>query len=449
MGQACEEDTWLDETSPKFMPYLLFCTLLILFGGTMSGLQQGLMQLDSVALHIIDENEPNSWKTRLLRPLVKRRHLTLVTLLIANAAAMEALPIFMDVLVPKYVAIAISVTMVVFFGEIIPQAVCLRWPSELGCLLSPLVWVLICLLSPVAYPIAFLLDLLFGAEHYQVYTRAGLGELAREQSQANGRGTLSTDELDVITGALELHGKVSFDIQIPLIKVFKISYDTELTDKVLRSILEHGHSRVPVWRGMEDNIVGLLLVKHLIRVDPKYKLRVADMQLVPLFTVNKNTSLFALLRRFRTGTSHMAAVVARADEGLITTPKSSRRRTRSTESECEIYVTTEDQVPIHAVGILTLEDVIEELLQTQIEDETDIWKPVNNGLDNRIKKVRSLRSDLVSSLEESKKASEHEEDNLLGKGNDSGYGSLNDFTKTRTKNPGPGGSGSSLLLNIQ
>lgn len=57
-----------------------------------------------------------------LLPLIKRHHLLLVTLLLFNSISNEALPIFLDTLVPSYVAVLISVTLVLIFGEIIPSA---------------------------------------------------------------------------------------------------------------------------------------------------------------------------------------------------------------------------------------------------------------------------------------------------------------------------------------
>lgn len=53
---------------------------------------------------------------------MKNQHLLLCTLLIGNSLAMEALPIFLDTLVPSYVAILISVTLILAFGEVIPFA---------------------------------------------------------------------------------------------------------------------------------------------------------------------------------------------------------------------------------------------------------------------------------------------------------------------------------------
>jgi metal transporter CNNM len=56
-----------------------------------------------------------------------------VTLLFCNAVAMEALPIFLDRLVPSIVAIIISVSFVLIFGEVLPQAICTANPLQVCC----------------------------------------------------------------------------------------------------------------------------------------------------------------------------------------------------------------------------------------------------------------------------------------------------------------------------
>lgn len=127
-------DFWLPVYSAEFYNYVMISLFLVLFGGIMSGLQQGITKISLADLLVAEAEAKNSSRIKLafvsmLRELVRRRHLTLVTLLFANAVAMEALPIFLDVLVPSYVAIILSVTLLVIFGEIIPQAVTLRWPK--------------------------------------------------------------------------------------------------------------------------------------------------------------------------------------------------------------------------------------------------------------------------------------------------------------------------------
>jgi len=449
------EDEWLPPDDPEFRPFVLASVMLTALGGIMSGLQAAMLQLDKPAIQSMRETASPfvASLVDVMEPLILRRHLLLVTLLVSNAAAMEALPIFLDVLFPKPVAIVLSVSMVLLFGEIVPQALALRYPGLIACLFAPLVWILLFLFLPVIYPISKLLDYILGDEHHHIYSRAGFRELAREQAKFTGRGVLEKDELDIITGTLELHDKVARDICIPLEDTFSLSYTAFLTDKILREILDLGHSRVPVWKESKENIVGVLLVKHLIRLNTQNSIQVRDLQIMPLLVVDESVSLFALLRRFRTGTSHMASVTRSRESSPAQETQGSIGRTRSTtESEELIYLSSSTQSPIESIGIVTLEDVIEELLKHDIVDETDRVMPVNQKLDMRMSKVRSVRDDLLSALEAgentqrsaSKTGEPEERDSLLQNQYSSSnsnrpkslsYGSLNDFMeKTGQKN---------------
>ena len=93
--------------------------------------------------------------------VIKHHHWLLVTLLVANAACMEALPIFLDRMMPSYAAIIASVSAVLFFGEIIPQAIC-TGPNQLpiASFLAPMTKCLMILLGVISYPISLLLDCL-------------------------------------------------------------------------------------------------------------------------------------------------------------------------------------------------------------------------------------------------------------------------------------------------
>ncbi len=95
----------------------------------MSGLTIGLMSMDKMNLEILKnsgDSRQASYAKRII-PVVEvkitfylrfqRRHLLLVTLLLSNAAAMEALPILLDRISSPIIAIAVSVTAVLFFGE--------------------------------------------------------------------------------------------------------------------------------------------------------------------------------------------------------------------------------------------------------------------------------------------------------------------------------------------
>jgi len=106
-------------------------------------------------------------------PIISRHHLLLVTLMLWNATATEALPIFLSGLVSEYVAIIISVTLVLLFGEIIPASI-LTGPNQLqiAARLLPVVYVVFVVFFPIAYPVAKLLDYIIGHdEGVTMYSR--------------------------------------------------------------------------------------------------------------------------------------------------------------------------------------------------------------------------------------------------------------------------------------
>ena len=93
----------------------------------MSGLTVGFLSIEYLDLEIktvIGTPEEKAQAEKVL-PILKKHHHLLVTLLFCNACALEALPIFLDQLVPSAYAILISVLAVLIVGEVVPQAICI------------------------------------------------------------------------------------------------------------------------------------------------------------------------------------------------------------------------------------------------------------------------------------------------------------------------------------
>jgi len=123
-GYSAEEK--IEVFSFKWFAYIVTCILLVCGSGLFSGLTVGYLSIDNLTIDLklktgTQKEKVQAWK---VISVIKHRHLLLVTLLVSNACCLEALPIFLDSLVPSWIAILISVTMVLFFGEIIPQAAC-------------------------------------------------------------------------------------------------------------------------------------------------------------------------------------------------------------------------------------------------------------------------------------------------------------------------------------
>ncbi|KAM3252612.1 DUF21 domain-containing protein isoform X1 [Capsicum annuum] len=414
--------TYLKCCNAEFFIYIAAVVFLVLCAGLMSGLTLGLMSMSVLDLEVLAKS--GTPKDRLhaskILPIVKQQHLLLCTLLISNAAAMEALPVFLDELVPDWGAILLSVTLILLFGEIIPQSLCKRYGLAIGATVAPLVRVLIWFWFPIAYPISKILDFLLGKGHKALFRRAELRTLVDMHGNKAGKGgELSIHETNIIAGALELTEKTARDAMTPISETFAIDINANLDRDLINLILEKGHSRVPVYHEHRTNITGLVLVKNLVTINPRDKVPVKNVTLRRIPRVSETMPLYDILNEFQKGLSHMAAVVKRQDGTMdkesanlsagvrevrlnipgeifyqrkssrverslrkskrfnasISRREYSKSRRWSEEVHPEILPIKEKSLSARSseevIGIITMEDVIEELLKEEIYDETD------------------------------------------------------------------------------
>ncbi|XP_052735424.1 DUF21 domain-containing protein At4g14240 isoform X4 [Vigna angularis] len=313
---------------------------LVIFAGIMSGLTLGLMSLGLVDLEILQRSGSPSEKKQaaVILPVVQKQHQLLVTLLLCNAAAMEALPIYLDKMFNQFVAIILSVTFVLFFGEVIPQSICSRYGLAVGANFVWLVRILMIICYPVAYPIGKVLDRLLGHDE-ALFRRAQLKALVSIHSKEAGKGgELTHDETTIISGALDLTEKTAEEAMTPIESTFSLDVNSKLDWEAMGKILARGHSRVPVYSGNPKNIIGLLLD------DEKTESVVVDIHKFSRPpSINKSTSLQ------RSDATTNGSFSDNMDDGEV-------------------------------IGIITLEDVFEELLQEEIVDETDEYVDVHKRI---------------------------------------------------------------------
>ncbi|KAJ6960813.1 DUF21 domain-containing protein [Populus alba x Populus x berolinensis] len=315
---------------PMFWTYLIICMALVSFAGLMSGLTLGLMSLSVVDLEVlIKAGQPQERKNaEKILPIVKNQHLLLCTLLIGNAMAMEALPIFLDALLPAWGAILISVTLILTFGEIIPQAVCSRYGLSIGAKLSIVVRFIVMVLFPLAYPISKLLDWILGEKHSALLRRAELKTLVDMHGNEAGKGgELTHDETTIITGALDLTQKTAKDAMTPISETFSLDINCKLDEKTMGLIIRKGHSRVPIYSGNPTNIIGLILVKTLIRCRPEDETPIRDLTIRRIPRVPDLLPLYDIMNQFQKGHSHMAIVVKSKNDVNETSQKANSKPT--------------------------------------------------------------------------------------------------------------------------
>lgn len=325
--------------------------VLVLLGGVFAGLTLGLMGLDLVNLQVLStsgtEQEQRDAK-KVIKLLERGRHWVLVVLLLSNVVVNESLPIFLDSILGGGVgAVVVSTTLIVIFGEIAPQSVCARYGLRIGAATAPFVLALMYLEFPIAYPIAKLLDYLLGEETGTLYKKAELKTFVGLHRQF-GEETLSEDEATIISSVLDLNDKSVEDIMTPLEDIYSLASDVKLNHAVVDQILVSGHSRIPVHHpGDPTDFVGMLIVKKLISYDPDDEKTIGDMALSILPEVGPDASCLDLLNFFQTGRSHILLVSKTPGD------------------------------PGGAIGVVSLEDVIEEMIGEEIVDETDLYVDIH------------------------------------------------------------------------
>jgi metal transporter CNNM len=328
----------------------------------------GLISLDELELNILLESKTedcespqekeiliqNQSDARTVLPLVHRHHQLLVTLLLLNSLANESLPLFLDSLVPSWVAIVLSVSLILVFGEIFPSAI-FTGPERLriSAKLCPLVYLSMLLTSPLVYPIAKMLDYILSSPESETsrlkYSKAHILALLRLHVDNHTSGTLglSENELRIIQGAMNLRVLTVQDVMTR--EIFMICEN----DIQLRAeeILNQCHSRIPIFgdKGRND-IRGILFTKH-------WKSPINPTLREPLF-VDPNDSLAKVLRILSQSRSHFALVVSN--------PQEMKMRFENGKYKDKISISSEVKI----LGVVTLLDVLQLLADEHfLEDE--------------------------------------------------------------------------------
>jgi len=151
--------------------------------------------------------------------------------------------------------------------------------------------------------------------------------------------------------ALDLERRTAQEIMTKLEDVYMLEINTKLDQATLREVYSRGFSRIPIYQGSKNNIIGILMARDLILINPdKYTITLKQLSSIIIrdtVSILANDKLEPLLGYFKKGLTHI---------GIVT----------------EIDAGDGKSDPVRKViGIVTLEDIIEEIIQDEIEDEND------------------------------------------------------------------------------
>lgn len=269
-----------------------------------------------------------------------------VSLTLRLAALLAQVPALAGIAegVALVIVTAIVALFTIVFGELVPKAIGLARPEPLALLLArpidfaarllgPLVSFLTALTSAVTRPFGIRPEeeAVISAQEFKLLVERG-GE----------SGVLEAEEEQMIHAVIELGERRIHEVMVPRMDIDAVDVETEF-DEVVARMIEAGHSRLPVYEGSIDNIVGILYAKDLLGLLKADGRRPAlrDLLRTPFFAP-ESMSVDDLLHELQRRKVHIAVVL---DEFGGT------------------------------AGMVTIEDLLEEIVG-EIQDEYDVEEPL-------------------------------------------------------------------------
>ncbi|MDP8917732.1 MAG: HlyC/CorC family transporter [Pseudomonadota bacterium] len=254
-----------------------------------------------------------------------------------------------------YATVIMSV-LVIVFAEVLPKTLAITSPDTVTLFLSrPMSWV-VALLGPLAIAIERMVRLMllpFGitiGENTPILSASE--EIRGQVALLHKEGGVAKVERDMLGGLLDLEDLTVSEVMVHRTKMRTINADLS-SEEIVREVLSSPYTRMPLWRESQENIVGLLHAKDLLRAldavgGDASKLKVEAIALETWF-VPDTTSLRDQLKAFLAKKTHFALVVDEYGE---------------------------------VMGLVTLEDILEEIVG-DIKDEHDLSvqgvRPQPNG----------------------------------------------------------------------
>ncbi|MEA3498593.1 MAG: CNNM domain-containing protein [Campylobacterota bacterium] len=343
------------------MEYLIFLFIVVIGVSFLcSVLESVLLSTNMSYIAVLEQTSPNAGK--LLKNLKKNVDKSIASILILNTIAntlgataigVQAQTVFSgDSNLILFVSIALTFA-ILFFAEIIPKTIGAVYWKELAPLSARIINFFIFITYPLIIITMFVTKKISKDSETETVTRE---ELLHSALLSEEDGIINDIESDIIENALTLKEKKIKDILTPRSVVFAVSKDTLIKD-LLEDKRTYKFSRVPVYDGTIDTIVGIVLTKKLF----KHAIKNPDVTIESIMSkvdsINENIPVLKGLTSFTKAKGHLLVVVDGYDQ-------------------------TE--------GIVTLEDCLETLLGLEIMDESDTTEDMRKLATSQMKAKRKL-----------------------------------------------------------
>lgn len=314
----------------------IFSLLLLACSAMFSGLTLGYFSLN---LNTLERRAKHgNAEAKAIYPIRKQGNLLLTTLLLGNVAVNTALSVYLGSLVSGVVAGITATTLIFLFGEIIPQAAFSRHAMWVGSRFAPLMRLIMYVMLPVTYPIALALDTLLGKEMSTLYSKRELMQIVSDLEESE-HSDIDADEERIVHGALQFSHTTVREVMTPKERVITFEEHQRLNQVFIDELSFHAYSRYPVYSGNTENIVGILYARDLIAEADDVSLCDTEEAFDRSFLkVRPQEKLDVVLARMLKQRQHLGIVMTKNSQFL---------------------------------GVVSLEDIIEEIIQLEIEDEDE------------------------------------------------------------------------------
>ena len=273
----------------------------------------------------------------------------LFTTLILRGITKWHIPIpFPSFFTPVSIAITLGLIILTFlhvlFGELFPKALAIQRPEAVSLALVLPLRAFYFVTRPLTWFLSTASNLLlglFGVDNVHGTEAHTSDELRLLIDQSKESGAIQDSEHELIENVFQFNDRMVKQIMVPRTKIAALDINAP-QEQVLEMVYSEGYSRIPVYEGSIDNIVGVLYVKDLLQIVRRGEPLTVARIMRPAYFVPETKKINRLLRQFQRKHMHMAIV---SDEfGGVS-------------------------------GIVTIEDIIEELVG-EIQDEYDNEVPV-------------------------------------------------------------------------
>jgi putative hemolysin len=344
----------LDDEALENSPLVRFLLIgiLLICSAFFAGSEAALFSLNSVQVARLKAR--GGVVRRLILALLQRPTNLIITFLVGNEIVNVALAVTATSLMlllygdgGEYVAIVFTTIVLLFFGEVTPKSLAVRYPERISMLVAWPLQAFAYLTTPLRWGLRKLVDAVIGERAERPISLITEEEFKTLVERSEDEGGFDQDKRALIQRVFEFSGHRVTQIMTPRTDIFALEVAEPLTT-ALPKIKENRFSRIPIYDGTIDQVIGILYAKDLLPYSrhPEFEVKLRDL-LHPAFFVPESKRTDELLQEFQRNKVHMAIVV---DEyGGVS-------------------------------GLVTMEDALEELVG-DIVDEFDIEEDLCRQID--------------------------------------------------------------------